>query len=136
MKYIYSRKHPEDLLHIINRVEDISDRSDLTPPDKFLQVATFNFNPDVKIRAHQHRWKKPPKTQVIAQESWVVIKGSIKVFLYDVDGSLLVEEIISDGDCTVTFDGGHKFDVLEENTIIYEFKTGPYLGREMDKFYY
>ena len=44
MKYIYSRKHPEDLLHIVNRVEDIDGRSDLTPPDKFLQVATFNFD--------------------------------------------------------------------------------------------
>ena len=136
MKYIYSRKHPEDLLHIVNRVEDIDGRSDLTPPEKFLQVATFNINTDVKVKAHQHKWKKPPETQVIAQESWVVIKGRIKVFLYDTDGSLLVEEIISDGDCTVTFDGGHKFDVLEENTIMYEFKTGPYLGREMDKFYY
>ena len=136
MKYIYSKKHPEDLLHIINRVGDIDGRSDITPADKFLQVATFNFDTDVKVRAHQHRWKNPPKTQVIAQESWVVIKGSIKVFLYDTDGSLLVEEIISDGDCTITFDVGHKFDVLEENTIMYEFKTGPYLGREMDKFYY
>ena len=88
------------------------------------------------MRAHQHRWKNPRNSSNRTRESWVVIKGRIKVFLYDTDGSLLVEEIISDGDCTITFDGGHKFDVLEENTIMYEFKTGPYLGREMDKFYY
>ena len=37
------------------------------------------------------------------------------------------------GDCVVVFKAGHEFTVLEDNTIIYEFKNGPYYGVEADK---
>jgi len=36
----------------------------------------------------------------------------------------------------MTFEGGHTYEILEENTSIYEFKTGPYNGRENDKQFF
>ena len=39
------------------------------------------------------------------------------------------------GDCVVVFKAGHGFEVLEDNTILYEFKNGPYFGVEIDKTY-
>jgi len=37
------------------------------------------------------------------------------------------------GDCSITFCGGHNYMCLEDDTLIYEAKTGPYLGVEKDK---
>jgi hypothetical protein len=33
----------------------------------------------------------------------------------------------------MTFRGGHNYYILEEDTIVYEYKTGPYLGQDLDK---
>lgn len=136
MIHIYSKVDPKKLLHTINKIEDIDGRHDITPEDQFLQVATIKVGPEKEYRAHQHIWKDSPTEKIIAQESWVVIKGSINAHLFDIDGSLLVIQKITPGDCTITFEGGHKIEVLEENTILYEYKTGPYTGQKMDKIFY
>lgn len=135
MKSIYSKKHPDKLLHIINRCEEITKRTNVAPEEQFLQLATLKMNSGDTFKAHQHIWKKANRSEVIAQESWVVIKGSVKVFMYDLDGSLLGEEIIYPGDCSMTFEGGHNYEALEDDTIVYEYKTGPYTGVENDKVF-
>jgi len=55
------------------------------------------------------------------------------VFLYDVDQTLLAEETLRQGDCTISFRGGHNYLCLEDDTVVYEYKTGPYYGQELDK---
>ena len=82
---------------------------------------------------YKHLWKKIRVEKTIAQESWVVIKGSVCVHLYDVDDSHLGDEIIKTGDCSITFEGGHTYTILEDDTIVYEYKTGPYYGQKLDK---
>ena len=52
---------------------------------------------------------------------------------YDLDNSLALEVVLGAGDCAVVYNAGHGFEVLEEDTILYEFKTGPYYGAEADK---
>lgn len=135
MKHIFSKKNPEKLLHIINKFEEISDRTNVIPNDNFLQLATLRMEEGTKFRPHQHIWKPSPTEKVIAQESWVVIKGSVKVFMYDIDGELLTTEIITQGDCSITLEGGHTYEILEEDTVVYEYKTGPYMGIEHDKVF-
>ena len=56
--------------------------------------------------------------------------------MYDTDRTLLKEEVIRKGDCSMTFEGGHTYEILEDDTIVYEYKTGPYMGVENDKFFY
>ena len=63
----------------------------------------------------------------------MVIQGSVKVDYYDLDDSLLESVILNEGDCTITLRGGHNYTSLDENTLVYEFKTGPYLGLDFDK---
>lgn len=135
MKLIYSKKDKTKLLHIVNRFEEIAKRTNVAPEDQFLQLATLKMNSGDTFKPHQHIWKKPDRLEVIAQESWVVIKGSVKVFMFDIDGTLLEEEIIYPGDCSMTFEGGHNYEALEDNTIVYEYKTGPYTGIENDKVF-
>ena len=135
MKKIYSKQDPTKLLHIINKFDDVNGIKYLTPEDKFLQVATFQMDSSKKFKPHQHIWKDSSTDKVIAQESWVVLRGSVKANLYDIDGELLLEEIIKFGDCVITFEGDHNLDVLENDTIMYEFKTGPYMGIDNDKVF-
>jgi cupin fold WbuC family metalloprotein len=132
MKKIFSKVEQSLLLHTIYRFEDITEnRTDISPEEEFLQVSTFRLKSGKTFRAHQHieHIKQTNRTQ----ESWVVIKGSVKVLLYDIDDKLISEEILKRGDCTVTFRGGHNYLCLEDDTVIYEYKTGPYQGQKLDK---
>ena len=132
---IYSECEEGKLLHIIQRFYEIEGRTDVAPANEFLQLATLRMEKDKTFRPHQHIWKPAPKLEVIAQESWVVIQGSVKVYFYDIDDTLLRTEVINQGDCSMTFEGGHTYEILEENTVVYEYKTGPYQGVENDKVF-
>ena len=136
MKKVYSKKDPNKLLHLINRFDEIVERTNVAPDKQFIQLATLRMNEGKTFKPHQHIWKAAPREEVIAQESWVVIQGSVKVFMYDTDRTLLKEEVIRKGDCSMTFEGGHTYEILEDDTIVYEYKTGPYTGVENDKFFY
>ena len=37
------------------------------------------------------------------------------------------------GDVAILYRGGHSFKVIEENTVFYEIKNGPYIGSKFDK---
>jgi hypothetical protein len=87
------------------------------------------------FRPHQHIWKPTPVEKIIAQESWVIIQGSVEVSFFDTDGTLLEKQIIQRGDCSITFEGGHTYLILEDDTIVYEYKTGPYQGQVLDKVF-
>lgn len=140
MKKIYSKINPNKLLHIINKFEDIDclstadklARNNVAPDDQFLQLATLKMDKGKTFKAHKHIYKDSPK-QCIAQESWVILRGSVKAILYDLDDSIIDECILNQGDCSMTFEGGHNYEIQEDDTIVYEYKTGPYLGIEMDK---
>ena len=132
METIYSKIQPDLLLHILNRKSNITNnRLDISPNEQFLQVSCFSLYNNKTFRPHYHVPLERHTT--ITQESWVVIQGKIKVFYYDIDQSLIGEYIMEQGDCTMTFYGGHNYLSLEDNSLVYEFKTGPYMGQAKDK---
>ena len=134
MKHYYSKINPSLLLHAVVRLEDTQDkkRLDVTPAEQFLQASLLKFNKGPMTKPHKHLWKESPK-KTITQESMVVVKGKIRFIMYDIDDQILEEVDIEQGDMTLTFQGGHTYEVLEDNSVVYEYKTGPYYGREMDK---
>lgn len=135
MEKIYSKVEPEKLLHIISRADDIilmqEMREDVVPPTEFIQMANLALPKGKTFKPHKHFYKPGP-AQVIAQESWVVVRGSVKCIFYDIDDTVIAERIINVGDCSITIAGGHNYEALE-NSAIREFKTGPYSGIENDK---
>ncbi len=135
MYKIYSKIEPGKLCHMINRMDEITSRTDVAPTDQFIQLATLRMDAGKTFRPHQHIWKPVMYDRVIAQESWVVIKGSVEVSFFDTDGTLLEKQIIRQGDCSMTFEGGHTYTILEDDTVVYEYKTGPYYGKELDKVF-
>jgi cupin fold WbuC family metalloprotein len=133
MQKIYSKIEPNKLLHIIVRKEDIiNTRDDIVSEENFIQCSMLNLNKGKTFRPHKHIWKERTRN-IIAQESWVVIQGSVKCIFYDLDDTIIDEPILKSGDCSFTLEGGHNYFILEDNTLVYEYKTGPYEGLELDK---
>jgi hypothetical protein len=54
---------------------------------------------------------------------------------YDTDGSLLQTSVLNPGDASMTFQGGHNYLILKDDTVVYEYKTGPYQGQALDKVF-
>lgn len=115
------------------QTEDGFSRADLVNDDQVLQLAALHMPYGKTFRAHKHiTADKPVNT---TQEAWVVIAGEVEVFCYDLDDSLRNTCTLTRGDCVVTLRGGHNYLIKEQGTLVYEFKTGPYLGQEKDKVF-
>ena len=114
MEKIYSKVNPTKLLHIVQRVDQITEpRVDLIPEEHFIQCSILKMENGKTFKPHKHIWKK--RTQdVIAQESWIVIRGSVKCIFYDTDNQIIATPILNPGDASFTLEGGHTYEILDE----------------------
>jgi hypothetical protein len=135
MEKIYSKTDPNKLLHIVNRLSGIGERVNIIPEENFLQCSAFKMEDGTTFPAHKHITKERHYSEQLAQESWIVIRGRVKCKLYDLDDTLLAEPILEEGDASFTLYGGHTYEILEEDTVVYEYKTGPYEGQDLDKVF-
>tara|TARA_B100001173_G_scaffold311732_1_gene329942 strand:- start:544 stop:963 length:420 start_codon:yes stop_codon:yes gene_type:complete len=133
MEKIYSKVDPTKLLHIVQRFSEIVEpREDLIPEEQFIQCSTLKMDQGKTFKPHKHIWKNRTR-DVIAQESWIVVHGSVKCIFYDLDDTVLATPILKPGDASFTLEGGHNYVILEDDTVVYEYKTGPYEGQKLDK---
>ncbi|MCG2589966.1 WbuC family cupin fold metalloprotein [Rhodohalobacter sulfatireducens] len=90
----------------------------------FLQPGTY-------IRPHKHPLDH-------ASESLVIIQGSIRFYTFDEDGSLMTIHKVNSKPLPGVVDieprVWHSFIVLEDDTILFECKKGPY-DAETDKYF-
>jgi len=135
VKKIYSKIKKKKLLHIIFSPTKKNQRINISPENEFMQLCYLKVNKENKFKAHKHFWKMNMQKTRIVQESWVLIKGSAKVSFYDLNDKFLTSKTLKPGDISITFEGGHKLDILKNNTIIYEHKNGPYEGQTKDLKY-
>lgn len=131
---IYSKIDPTTVLHIINRKRDIQPgRVDLVEPEEMLQCAVMRYNSGQTFKPHKHHYKSL-EHESLTQESWCVIQGMVQVILYDIDDSILHTDVLEQGDISITIgQAGHNYVIMNDNTIIAEYKSGPYYGQEQDK---
>ena len=124
------------LNHIICKYSDLSNmggnRVNVCPDESFLQLGMIKSGPRT-YAPHFHLDHQTPRPIIRAQESWVVMQGSVEVTFYDQDNTVQAVRTLEQGDITLTLYGGHGYRILEENTLVYEFKSGPYQGIEVDK---
>jgi hypothetical protein len=127
----------QGVLHaIITRDEILNqdvERIDITHPSEFLQLAIINVKENKGFKAHRHLERKRTIENLRAQESWVVVTGLVRVDYFDENDSFLESHVLRSGDITITFRGGHGYEVLEAPGIFIEFKSGPYEGQQVDK---
>ncbi len=90
----------------------------------FLQPGTY-------IRPHLHPMPH-------ATESIVLLKGSIRFFTFDDTGAVITDTIISaspiPGVVDIEPETWHTFLVLEDDTVLFECKKGPYDAESDKKF--
>lgn len=132
MEKIYSKVDGR-LLHIVNRIYEFQGRNDLIPDDNFLQCSTLRMDKGKTFPPHKHITKDRHYPEQIAQESWVIVRGSVKCKFYDIDDKIIAEPVLKAGDASFTLYGGHTYEILENDTLVYEYKTGPYEGQKLDK---
>ena len=116
---------------VIHAANLTSNRLNVIAPEEYLQLAVMNLPEGTTFKPHKHI--ECSKETKIAQESWVVIRGKVKAILYDLDDTIISEKILEPGDASITLYGGHTYEILEDDTLVYEYKTGPYTGIEDDK---
>lgn len=127
------------MLHEILRPGSMSEqflklkRVDFSEPDEFLQGAVIMIPPEHSFRPHVHLERRRSFLDLRAQESWVVIRGEVLVDYYCEGGSLITTEKLLAGDITISFRGGHGYRTISSDALVYEFKSGPYEGVEVDK---
>jgi cupin fold WbuC family metalloprotein len=85
------------------------------------------LEPGTKMPLHRHQ---------NTDETYFLVRGSLKVLTYNDNKELVNSEILSidNGKYGVQIQKGqwHSIEVLEENTVIFEVKEGPYCPLEAD----
>lgn len=136
MEKFYSKVQDGLLLHIVYRTKDFSDgRFNIIEPDQFLQCSALKFDRGKTFQPHKHFIREVTDKDRIAQESWVVLKGAVKCTFYDINDTIIAEPVLMEGDASFTLHGGHTYTILEDNSLILEFKVGKYYGQELDKIF-
>ena len=102
-----------------------------TQDKDFVQVSTWNYDKGKHLKAHKHKIAERISNKT--QEVIFIKSGSLIAFFYSEDNNLICNKIIKTGDFVIIFTGGHSYDILEDNTQVFEVKNGPYPGLDIDK---
>ena len=117
---------------IIHRKEDWKKGLDfLTSEHMSVQVGAWNYDKGRILDSHIH--KTYDRVTSKTEEVTFVVKGKMKVTLFDNDLNYFSEFILNEGDLSIVSYGGHGYEILEDNTMILEAKNGPFISVEKDK---
>lgn len=119
-----------NLIAIVHKDSDFRDgKTFYTDNNKDFQFGTFKLEQGEIIENHIHNLQKREINNT--SEAIVVIKGSLKIMLFDNEKNFIDSVIINTNDAILLFEGGHGIEVIEGSKFI-EFKQGPYI-EDMDK---
>lgn len=96
-----------------------------------LQVASMAHDKGKVVTPHLHKFR--PRSVEYTQECVVLVQGKIEFSFYDYDKVFLDKVTLNPGDAVTIFGGYHGLKVLEDNSVYFEIKNGPFIGNEGDK---
>ena len=101
-----------------------------------MQVSVLKLPAAKKVNPHIHqpRQSNASAGSGITQECWIVLRGELKIRLFDLDHAPLHQQALSQGHMLVTFYGGHALESGSAGALMIECKNGPYLGRDYTTF--
>jgi hypothetical protein len=97
----------------------------------FQQVGMWGYDKGQKLSPHIHLAK--PRTVVHTQEVLFVKEGALKASVYTEREQFLKSVELHKGDAIILLNGGHGYEIMEDNTQVLEVKNGPYLGAAEDR---
>ena len=108
-------------------------REDFSDPSEFLQGALIEIPAGHSFAPHVHLERERSFSNLRAQETWIVMLGQVEVTYFTDKGVRVSTAILNAGEVSITFRGGHGYRTLSSDARVYEFKSGPYEGQEIDK---
>ena len=103
----------------------------LSESDDFQQVGTWNYKKGQKLSPHIHLIA--PRRVLTTQEVVFVKDGKVKADIYTGQKQFIKSVELHKGDTIILLNGGHGYEILEDNTRVLEVKNGPYVGPERDR---
>jgi hypothetical protein len=110
-------------------------REDFSNPSEYLQGALIEIPAGHSFAPHVHLERERSFSNLRAQEAWIVMSGQVEVSYFTDSRVLICKEVLNAGDVSISFRGGHGYMALSEGARVYEFKSGPYEGQEVDKVF-
>lgn len=105
----------------------------LTPANLNLQMGMIVYGKDQAIIPHSHL---PFERKIFGTNECIIVrKGKCLLDLYDKRKKLAVTKELNEGDIVLLIGGSHGFR-MNEDTVLFEVKQGPYAGEEdKERFY-
>lgn len=120
------------LLAIIIRDADWEEGSNFaSSDDDYQQVGTWGYNRGKKLGPHIHLIE--PRKVSRTHEVIFVKDGRIRADIYTEKEEFLKSVELEKGDTIIVLNGGHGYEILEDNTRVLEVKNGPYVGVDRDR---
>lgn len=122
----------ETILAIIVRSKDWQDGLNfVTSESDYVQAGFWNYKKGQKLSAHIHL--DSPRQAEKTQEIIFVKQGRLRADIYTLEEKFFQSVELHSGDTAVFLNGGHGYEILENNTMVLEVKNGPYTGPEKDR---
>ena len=99
--------------------------------EDYQQIGIWGYNKGQKLAPHIH--SIAPRQVLRTQEIVFVREGRIRADIYTEKKMYLKSVELGKGDTIILLNGGHGYEILEDNTKILEAKTGPYVGPDRDR---
>lgn len=98
---------------------------------EYVQVGTWGYDTGRQLLPHVHNTF--PREVLWTQEVLYVKHGSLRAGIFNREEKKIAEVIAKAGDILILLNGGHGYQILEEQTKVLEIKNGPYLGAQKDR---
>lgn len=129
---MYEVKRDGDVIAIFGDVNEIGYGTTFYgSSEQKLQFSVLRWKKGTIFQNHIHKYR--PRTIEQTQESWVVLKGAVKVFVFDESKELIHEQMMTAGQFYISYRGGHGYEILEDDTCVIENKLGDFVGVDADK---
>ena len=109
-------------------------RTNLTEPDQIIQASLIKMDRFQSVLRHEHL---PIERYTVGTgEGWLILNGSFEAEIFDIDQTSLGKFLLKKFDIILMFSGGHSLHAVKKNSVIFEFKNGPFKGSDSDKIYF
>jgi len=96
-----------------------------------LQVGVWGYDKGKRRQPHIHNEVRRDISRT--QEVIFVKSGKIAANIFDEKGDFVERIELGSGDTLIYLQGGHGYEILEDDTYVLEVKNGPYPGAEADR---
>ncbi len=100
-------------------------------PNERLQFSVLRYNSGKILQSHIHKYRIREIERT--QESWIILRGMVKIFVYDENKQKIAEDVLLAGQFFISYHGGHGYEIIADNTIVIENKLGDFVGIQEDK---